>query len=201
VSKESDAIDQVFKIHEDAKKERTHSQKLDQIRVGTSHLTREEMAWADEAEAEKQDGPSEPYHPIQRREDTRSGCLGGVLYAVFILCVSIVLACFAWMAASDALALNQESFTATVTLPTSAFETKTVDVFDEDGAERKVLVFSSQTSGYKAMISARTVTFDNAQYTGEKAADDWFRGFGPQPTAEDLQDPVLRMVLKVDETM
>ncbi len=61
------------------------------------------------------------------------------------------------------------------------------DVFDEDGAERKVLVFSSQTSGYKAMISARADTFDNAQYTGEKAADDWFRGFGPQPTAEDLQ--------------
>ena len=93
MSKESDAIDQVFKIHEDAKKERTQSQKLDQIRVGTSHLTREERAWADEAEAEAQDGPTEPYHPIQRREDTRSGCLGGVLYAVFILCISIILAC------------------------------------------------------------------------------------------------------------
>ena len=133
MSKESDAIDQVFKIHEDAKKERTQSQKLDQIRVGTSHLTREEMVWADEAEAEAQDGPAEPYHPIQRREDTRSGCLGGVLYAVFILCVSIILACLGWMAASDMLALNKESFTATVVLPDSVFTTEVVETTDEDG--------------------------------------------------------------------
>ena len=73
------------------------------------------------------------YRPVRRGREYKSGCLGGVMYAVFILCVSIVLACFAWMAASDALALNQDNFTAMVTLPTSAFETKTVDVFDENG--------------------------------------------------------------------
>ena len=133
MSKETDAIDQVFKIHEDAKKERTQSQKLDQIRVGTSHLTREERAWADEAEAEAQDGPTAPYHPIQRREDTRSGCLGGVLYAVFVLCISIILACLGWMAASDMLALNKEGFTATVVLPDSIFETEVVETTDDSG--------------------------------------------------------------------
>ena len=73
------------------------------------------------------------YRPVRQSREYKSGCLGGVMYAVFIVCVSIVLACFAWMAASDALALNQESFTAMVTLPTSAFETKTVDTFDKDG--------------------------------------------------------------------
>lgn len=133
MSKESDAIDQVFKIHEEAKKERTQSQKLEQIRVGTSRLTREEQAWADEAEAEAQDGPPETYHPIQRREDTGTGCLGGVLYAVFILCISIILACLGWMAASDMLALNKEGFTATVVLPDSIFTTEVVDTTDEDG--------------------------------------------------------------------
>ena len=73
------------------------------------------------------------YRPVRQSREYKSGCLGGVMYAVFIICVSIVLACFAWMAASDALALNQDSFTATVTLPSSVFETKTVDTFDEDG--------------------------------------------------------------------
>lgn len=73
------------------------------------------------------------YRPVRQSREYKSGCLGGVMYAVFILCVSIVLACFAWMAASDALALNQDSFSATVTLPTSAFDTKTVETFDEDG--------------------------------------------------------------------
>ena len=73
------------------------------------------------------------YRPVRRGREYKSGCLGGIMYAVFIICVSIVLACFAWMAASDALALNQDNFSAMVTLPTSAFETKTVDTFDENG--------------------------------------------------------------------
>lgn len=61
------------------------------------------------------------------------------------------------------------------------------DVFDEDGAERKLLVFSSQLSGYKAMLCDRAGTLDNMQYTGADAIEDWFRSFGPQPTAEDVQ--------------
>ena len=133
MSKDSDAIDQVFQLHEEAKRERTQSQKLDQIRVGTSRLTREEQTWADAAEAEAQDGSSNPYHPIQRREDSRSGCLGGVLYSVFVVCVSIILACLGWMAASDMLALNKENYTATVVLPDSIFVTEVVDVTDEEG--------------------------------------------------------------------
>ncbi len=133
MSKESDAIDQVFKIHEDAKRERTQSQKLSEIRVGTSYLTKEEKAWGDEAEAEAQSDPSSNYHPIQRREDTGTGCLGGILYAVFIMCISIILACLGWMAASDMLALNKDGFTATVVLPDSIFTTEIVETTDEDG--------------------------------------------------------------------
>ena len=52
---------------------------------------------------------------------------------MFVVCISVILACVAWMAASDMLALNQGDFTATVTLPSSIFETETVDTFDEDG--------------------------------------------------------------------
>ncbi len=73
------------------------------------------------------------FRPVRQSREYKSGCLGGVMYFVFIVCVSIILACFAWMAASDALALNQDSFSAMVTLPSSAFETKTVDVLDENG--------------------------------------------------------------------
>ena len=55
------------------------------------------------------------------------------MYFVFIACVAVVLACLAWMAASDMLALNKEEFTAVVTLPMSIFQSETVDTFDEDG--------------------------------------------------------------------
>ena len=73
------------------------------------------------------------YRPIRQSHEYRSGCLGGVMYFVFILCMSVILACLAWMAASDMLALNKAEFTTKVTLPMSIFESETVDTFDELG--------------------------------------------------------------------
>ena len=73
------------------------------------------------------------YRPIRQSHEYRSGCLGGIMYFVFILCVSVVLACLTWMAASDMLALNKSPYTTTVTLPMSIFSSETVDTFDEDG--------------------------------------------------------------------
>ena len=73
------------------------------------------------------------YRPIRQSHEYRSGCLGGVMYMVFILCVSVILACLGWMAASDMLALNKPAFSATVSLPLSIFETETVTTYDENG--------------------------------------------------------------------
>ncbi len=73
------------------------------------------------------------YRPVRQNHEYRSGCLGGIMYFVFILCVSVVLACVAWMAASDALALNKDNFSAVVSLPISIFDSETVDTYDESG--------------------------------------------------------------------
>ena len=73
------------------------------------------------------------YRPIRQSHESHTGCLGGLMYFVFVACVSIVLACLAWMCASDMLALNKDDFTATVNLPVSIFSSKTIDTFDEDG--------------------------------------------------------------------
>ncbi len=75
------------------------------------------------------------YRPIRQSHEYRSGCLGGIMYFVFILCLGVVLACLAWMAASDMLALNKTPYTTTVTLPVSIFTSETVDTFDEDGVK------------------------------------------------------------------
>lgn len=75
------------------------------------------------------------YRPIRQSHEYRSGCLGGIMYFVFILCIGVVLACLAWMAASDMLALNKTPYTTTVTLPVSIFTSETVDTFDEDGVK------------------------------------------------------------------
>ena len=73
------------------------------------------------------------YRPIRQSHEYRSGCLGGIMYFVFILCLGVVLACLAWMAASDMLALNKTPYTTTVTLPMSIFSSETVDTFNEEG--------------------------------------------------------------------
>ena len=73
------------------------------------------------------------FSPVRSSREYRSGCLGGVMYFVFIACISIILACVAWMSAADALALNKDLFTAEVSLPTEIFTSKTVEVLDEDG--------------------------------------------------------------------
>ena len=73
------------------------------------------------------------YRPVRQSHEYKSGCLGGMMYFVFILCLSIILACLAWMAASDMLALNKPDFTVSVTLPMSIFQSETVDTYDENG--------------------------------------------------------------------
>lgn len=72
------------------------------------------------------------YQPVRQSREYRSGCLGGLLYFGFVACISIVLAVLAWMAASDVLALGNDDFTATISIPTSVISSETVDKY-EDG--------------------------------------------------------------------
>ena len=76
----------------------------------------------DEFQLEERD-----YRPIRFRRDSRTGCLGGLMYATFVICISIILACAGWMAACDLLALNKEPVTAAVTLPNDIFREKDAD--------------------------------------------------------------------------
>ncbi len=82
----------------------------------------------DEYQLEERD-----YRPIRFRRDSRTGCLGGLMYATFVICISVILACAGWMAACDVLALNKEPVTAAVTLPKDIFTPREVDVKDRSG--------------------------------------------------------------------
>ena len=78
--------------------------------------------------------------PIRQRRDGQTGCLGGVIYFAFVLSVSIILACVAWLAASDVLALNKDPVEATVTLEKSAFTEEQVLVDNDDGTSSQQTV-------------------------------------------------------------
>ena len=150
---EIEKINEIFRIHDEKKKindeekqakENTASRNVPEEEKKDAHKTgRQKVSAVDKLFIDEQgdevpnytgDEESErDFRPVRQSRESKSGCLGGVMYFVFVVCVSVILACVAWMAASDMLALNQGDFTATVTLPSSIFETETVDTFDEDG--------------------------------------------------------------------
>ena len=83
---------------------------------------------------EEEDEPEEEYvarnyRAIHRDRRHRTGCLGGLLYFLFIVCLSAALAFVAWIAANDVLALNKPEKVGIVEIPESAFTEKT----DEEG--------------------------------------------------------------------
>jgi len=73
------------------------------------------------------------HKPIKRNRERRTGCLGGVLYFVFVLAVSLALAAFMWISASDVLALGKENRTVEVTLTEDMFHEEEVEEKNEDG--------------------------------------------------------------------
>jgi len=68
--------------------------------------------------------------PIRQNRQGKSGCLGGMMYFLFVVSISVIIACLTWMAATDVLALNKEENSAVITLPADAFSTVT----SEDGS-------------------------------------------------------------------
>lgn len=73
------------------------------------------------------------YRPIRFSRSGRLGCLGGLMYATFIICLSVALACFGWMAACDVLAINKGDTSMTVIISEELFSEKEVDVYDDEG--------------------------------------------------------------------
>lgn len=136
MSGDLDKINEIFRIHDEKSAAAEGAEAKKTSDTGGHRAARADGTGREKAAAGKPLGEAESerdYRPVRRNHVYRSGCLGGVMYFVFIVCISVVLACLAWMCASDMLALNKESFTATVSLPSSIFESKTVDTYGEDG--------------------------------------------------------------------
>lgn len=83
------------------------------------------------------------YSPIRKSREMRVGCLGGLMYCAFVLSISVILACLAWMGASDVLALNKVSLETVVTLDDDLFTEETVEYTDDEGnVKTKVVTYA-----------------------------------------------------------
>ena len=112
------------------KKQDSGSELVDEFEYGESDTRR--LPLPEEPQAEIKLEPRD-YRPIRRSRTGKLGVMGGLMYATFVICVSIVLACMGWMAARDVLALNKNAVTATVYLPDEIFTTEEREVKDKDG--------------------------------------------------------------------
>ena len=141
MSEEYDQIDEIFRRHEEQLEDSMNRQAAGETEEkGWEKLSMKRVdkllidETGDEAFNYTGDEESErDYRPVRQSHEYKSGCLGGIMYFIFIMCISIILACLAWMASSDMLALNKPEYSASVTLPMSIFESETVDTLDEYG--------------------------------------------------------------------
>ncbi len=151
--RQTSKINEIFRLHEE--NEKTASQKkVDDSALRTAAESSGEKTGiqpsADESEYSEEELTERDFRPVRRSREYRSGCLGGLMYFVFIACVSIILACVAWMSAADALALNKELYTSEITLPAGIFTSKTVETFDKDGNATGMKRVSSADIDYVA---------------------------------------------------
>ena len=75
-------------------------------------------------------------NPSGKNEDGKKGLMGGALYFLFVISVSVILACLAWAAATDVLGFKASDTVATITLPKDTFTYEEVEYEDEDGNKK-----------------------------------------------------------------
>jgi len=80
--------------------------------------------------------------PFRLRREKRTGLVGGLLFAIFIICVSIVLASLAWIAATDILGFASEDELVNVQVPPGFTMEGITDMLYEAGLIRHRALFS-----------------------------------------------------------
>ncbi len=113
---------------EDSNTRRITPEELASINKNEPEYDYENIDFDEDDELEERD-----YRPIRFSRSGRLGCLGGLMYATFIICLSVTLACFGWMAACDVLALNKGDTSMTVVVSDELFSEEEIDVFDDEG--------------------------------------------------------------------
>jgi len=80
--------------------------------------------------------------PLRLRREKRTGLVGGLLFATFILCVSLVLASVAWMATTDILGFAADDELVSVQVPTDFTLDIITDMLYEAGVIRYKALFN-----------------------------------------------------------
>ncbi|MDR1328148.1 MAG: endolytic transglycosylase MltG [Oscillospiraceae bacterium] len=79
--------------------------------------------------------------PLRVRRERRTGCLGGVMLTVFIICVSLVAASLLWLAATDVLGFGGSEDVVQITVPEGFTIAGVADILADSGLIKYKPVF------------------------------------------------------------
>jgi len=79
--------------------------------------------------------------PFRLRREKRTGLVGGLLFAIFIICVSVILASVAWIATTDVLGFGSEDESVNVQVPAGFTLEGIADMLYEAGLIRNKALF------------------------------------------------------------
>ena len=80
--------------------------------------------------------------PLRRRRERRTGLVGGLMFAIFILCISLVVASVMWMATIDVLGFATDDENVNVTVPVGFTMDSVTDILYEAGLIRYKALFN-----------------------------------------------------------
>ena len=89
---------------------------------------------------EYRDVPEE--RPLRLRRERRTGCIGGILYSAFVICVSLILASLLWMATVDVLGFGAEDEQINVTVSSGFTIEEITDMLFEAGIIKYRFLFN-----------------------------------------------------------
>ena len=96
--------------------------------------------------------PDENEKIVSRGAGKRTGCLSGILFFIFVVCVSVALAAFAWMCATDVLGLGDEKSEITVSIPKEIFTVVEREKTNADGEKEMREVSVADMSYIASML-------------------------------------------------
>ena len=105
--------------------------------------------------------------PLRPRRERRTGCLGGILYAVFVICICLLLASLLWLAATDVLGLGADSESVQVTIPQDYTIDEVASILKENGlVEYKFLfkLFANFSHADKTIAAGTYYLNENFDY-------------------------------------
>lgn len=79
--------------------------------------------------------------PLHKKREKRTGCLGGVLFAIFCICISLLLASLLWLAATDVLGLGDKDEKVQLTVPKNYTMDALTDMLYKDGLIKYKFLF------------------------------------------------------------